>query len=395
VTATTADGESPFCPAVQNGFAPSNRPIIFPTPAMDCVNYFLTDTTIARSNFTWDAYPGALGYNVYAAPMTDPTNFSLFRENIPLSTLEIADQEIIVTAITENGETPKCAPIEFSSSCPESQDWLDRIAINGGVTPPIEEQLAVCDFISAMKAASLWDKMKSVIHFSPNGRATALTWLKPGLMSDTWVWNNPAEEINQIFSIDGFLPATFSDTTVIANQIFPDVNNMGVTGYASKVNGGPLPEILGAFVGARDMTGGLDNTIQVHPWKRYTVDPLFGYGFYIMCDWNFATFETPVPATQQAHNGCGFVSVNRLSPTDFKAYYAASDQPLVVCGSNAVLGTGVPPDGFFRFFESTNSNNYAGYCSFLALHDGLTQAEAAVFADIVQNFRMAIGGGYV
>ncbi len=393
VTAITADGESPFCASVQNGWAPSTRPIIFPTPTLACVNYFLTDTTIARSNFTWDAYPEALGYNVYASTLENPTVFSLDRANIPLSVLEIEDQNIIVTAITPNGETPKCDPITFSSDCLEVQDFLDRVALNGGVEPPIEEQLAVCEFVSGMKAEGLWSKMKSIIYFSPNGRETALTWLKQGLMSDTWVWSEPLQEPNQLFTINGILPVTFSDTTVPVNTIFTDTNNAGVTGYASAPQGGPSPEVLGAFVGGRDVP--LNNTLQVHPWKRYSTDPVFGYGMYGIWQWDAGLFfETPIPAAQQAHMGAGFVSVNRLASNSATAHYAASDQVLVQCGSTAVPG-GIPPDGFLRFFESTNSNQYRGYCSFLALHDGLTEPEIAQFFTLVQALRVAIGGGYV
>lgn len=117
VTAVTAQGETPFCATVCQPDGPAPIPIPpGPTPPgpISCVNYFLTNTTLVSSDFTWDAYPDATGYNVYISEDATPSTFTLAYANIPVSTLPLNCQSAIVTAITPTGESPRsCEPIHF------------------------------------------------------------------------------------------------------------------------------------------------------------------------------------------------------------------------------------------------------------------------------------------
>ena len=112
VTAVTGAGETPFCDPVCQASGPT-PPI--PPSNLPCANYYLVNTTESASDFTWDPYPEATGYNVYSASDTDSMNFVLTHSNIPVSVLPIDCESIIVSAITPAGASPACDPIHF---CP-------------------------------------------------------------------------------------------------------------------------------------------------------------------------------------------------------------------------------------------------------------------------------------
>lgn len=120
VTAVTAQGETPFCATVCQPDGPAPIPIPpGPTPPgpISCVDYFLVNTTTINSDFTWDPYPDATGYNVYISDDSSPTSFVKQYSNIPVSVLPLDCQSAIVTAITPTGESPtSCAPVHFCSS---------------------------------------------------------------------------------------------------------------------------------------------------------------------------------------------------------------------------------------------------------------------------------------
>jgi hypothetical protein len=361
VTAVTADGETPFCDAICVGNQGSAIPPLFPTPVLDCVNYYLVNRTFTTSEFTWDPYPDAIGYNVYVSPVIDPDAFVLDRINIPLSVLDIADQNVKVTAITPWGETPHCPAITFSAHCEEVDEWLSRIAANGGITPPIEEQFAVCDYISGLKDWGLWDKIHAITYFSPNGRATAETWLKPGPFPDVWTWNNSPGA--QTFTVDGIdNVGLYATTTVNASDIFA-VDNAGVSAYIGhdvKLSDPNNRGVTGTVCGAYGAW-----TLHLHPYAPYPIptggahiDPAFGFTWGAMWVYSSPRLSAGnrLPA-QITHNGAGFVSMNRLSIQNCKVYYGASDSPcdqLMNYDSLAFSG-GMPIDDRIDFLVGTTT----------------------------------------
>ncbi len=355
-----------------------------------CVNYFLTNETIISSQFTWEPYPLATSYNVYRSFPDAPSKYVRTQSNIPVSTLDIDGEHVIVTAVTPAFETPTCAPIYYVSPCsPELADWLARVDDE----VPLLEQLAVCQFIADMKAAALWDKMYSVNHFSPTSKQAAYTWLKAGQMSDTWAWNNPALEVDRDVTVNGFDNAgDYADSGVAVNGIY-SLTNCGITGYASQTNSdGAFSDILGAFCGGYDAPN--QDAFSLHPWKRYTVDPVFGYTT-ANC-WKFDPGIVPASplAAQLVNKGCGFLSLSRADINNAYLYYGASNSPLSLLASTNTSSDNVPPTSNMQLF-TFQSNTYLGRSSFLSLHEALTAAETATFFSIVQNFRIALGGGYV
>lgn len=404
VTAVTGDGETPFCDAICVGQQGSSIPPLFPTPDLDCVNYYLVDRDFSTSNFTWDPYPDALGYNVYTSPVTDPDNYTLDRINIPLSVLPIADANVKVTAITQYGETPHCPAITFSAHCGEVDEWLARIAANGGITPPIEEQFAVCDFVSALKDWGLWDLIYAITYFSPNGRQTAETWLKPGPFSDVWTWSAPAGA--QTFTVNGIdNVGLMSQTTVLPTDLFT-TTDCGISGYVGHDVLLSAPNnrgVTGTFVGS----WGSGGTLHLHPYAGEPVitggahiDPVFGFtwgGCWVYGSPRISAAQR-LPA-QIAHDGAGFVSLNRLGVQNCSVYYGASDSPISapLINLNSLAWSGGIASAPMQIFggQFGDTHRFRGVCSMLAFHKGLAQSQVATLFNIVQTLRMALGGGYV
>ena len=361
---------------------------------LPCVDYFLTNNSIISSQFTWAPYPEATGYNIYQSFPVNTGKYVRTQSNIPVSTLDIDNTHVVVTAITPAGETPTCTPLFYVSPCsPELSEWLARVEGNGGDEVPLLEQLAVCQFIADMKAATLWDKMYSVNHFSPSSKQGAYTWLLSGQMEDTWVWNTPANEVNRTVTVDGFdNAADYASTLVPVSNIY-SLLNCGITGYASKPTWSP-DDILGAFCGGYDAPN--QDCFSLHPWKPYSVDPAFGYTWG-NC-WKFDPGIRPGGplAAQITNKGCGYLSMNRSDINNAYIYYAASNSPHSLLAATTTSSTNVVPTSNLRLFaDVAQTNVYQGRCSFLAFHQALTSTESATLFGIVQNFRAALGGGYV
>jgi hypothetical protein len=410
VTAVTPSGETPFCAAVSPGITPivpvPPEPV---DPTRVCVNYYLTNTTPLHSDFTWDVLADVTGYNVYIAPIDDPMNFVLVHANVPAPAVyPLDDQLAIVTGLYAAGEGPRCDPIEFSVDCPEVEDFLTRIEANGGIEPSIEEQFIVCEFITGMKDAGLWDKMYAVHYFSNNGRETGLTWLKQGtfptLLDNTWAKEfdaPPVDVSGQKFTAVGFDNDTcFYDTTVPANSLWTD-SNVGFTSYASRIHWQDLiPMVIGTHFQAIPSGGGAAKVVGLAPWNAFSTDPVFGHTWGNCFDWFFGRLlvtEGTQLAAQNTNVGCGYYSMNRITSGEAKIYYAASNQAHTLLKSSTAADNNVGvPDGNIRLWsDKLQGNEYQGATSFLAFHVGLTEPESATMFGLVQTFRMALGGGYI
>jgi hypothetical protein len=322
-----------------------------PPVGLPCVNYYVINASSLGAEFTWDPYPEATSYNIYRDLPEQPNGFVKTQSNLPVSVLPIDCENIVVTANTPLGETLACVPITHCSICHEEIDnWIARVLANGGSQPPPDEFLAICNFITAMKNAALWDRMFSVNHFSPSSVAGALTWLKPGLIPDTYTWNAGLYPAACIAGVTGFDPqGGEADTGIRVSDIFTDETNCGVTTYAS--NPVSLLEINGSVCGC-DIQGEGEtrSAFEFFPWKKYDTDPAFGLSQGVCWSFNNPIVSTTGHVMQSANAGRGYVSMNRTNINEVSIYYAAANAvpdvsfAPVVTVATELSGTSLPED---------------------------------------------------
>lgn len=370
-----------------------------PAPApvgLPCVTYYLTDNTSLSSNFTWNPYPDATSYNIYRTLPANPDRFVKTQSNIPLMVLPINCESIVVTANTPIGETLACEPITYCSVChAEIDNWLSRVISAGGSMPPDNEFIALCDFITSMKSAGLWDRMYSVNHFSPSSIVGALTWLKSGLLPDVYTWNPGTYPASCIAGVNGFDPnGGEADTGVKVSDIFTDETNCGVTAYASQAL--PLNTINGSVCGSTVIgPPGLRSAFALFPYTRFDADPAFGYSQGSCWDFDHEIKSTTPTPGQVANKGCGYVSMNRTNINEVAIYYEAFNSPHSrVAYTNVSHQVPVPTTNLKLFTSFDSSVNYEGTVGFLALHQALTKDESKAFSAILQTLRVGLGGGF-
>jgi hypothetical protein len=160
------------------------------------------------------------------------------------------------------------------------------------------------------------------------------------------------------------------------------MGNAGWTFYVAADNGGTQAELGGTSAG-----GG---------WSTDCIWGSSNCGGSAIND----CFSSGSGRLSVANTGAGYYSANRVGINDFRLFKAHSSLAHGQVGGIAT-GGGNPPNlamaAWGGWYQSVGAINYptGKRLSFVAFHDGLTQAQSAVLYAAVQKMRVAMGGGYV
>lgn len=258
-------------------------------------------------------------------------------------------------------------------------DWLMRVQNNGGARPSASTIAAVDAWYKGIQADGLQSLMISVCGYVPDNSIAARTPFYKTAGNDPWIENNgPAPG----FNVNGFSNNGAQNylhrTGVIPNAAYPSSTNAGFSLYAFSV---PQASTLqfGAYDGTR-LIG-----------CRLNYPGLGSQGAISNSNANYAG--------SAAFAGNGYYSFNRISGTDFRAFFANSTNAHAQIGStqaaNDAISIGI--ELYSLLVNQSNSPGFGGACtlSFVAIHAALTAAQSSSFFNRIQTFRKALGGGFI
>ena len=112
--------------------------------------------------------------------------------------------------------------------------------------------------------------------------------------------------------------------------------------------------------------------------------------------WYNGTVNVLVPTTGLA----GYYSLNRLTSTDLRAYFANSGNAFAQIGSSAVASTAIPNTNHVNVWACASPADSGisftdRRLSYISFHDGFTANESKLEFNRVQALRTALGGGFV
>lgn len=112
--------------------------------------------------------------------------------------------------------------------------------------------------------------------------------------------------------------------------------------------------------------------------------------------WYNGTVNILVPTTGLA----GYYSLNRLTSTDLKAYFANSGNAFAQIGSSAVASTAIPNTNHVNIWACASPADSGisftdRRVSYISFHDGFTAAESQLEFNRVQQLRIDLNGGSV
>lgn len=273
-------------------------------------------------------------------------------------------------------------------------DWKARV--EAGVGPGVVSDAtnnAVCQFCLDLRLAGIIDKMHAVNVIIPDDFDAMLYPLiyRPGNGNSPWLnFNFVAADLSvgglQGRGADG---NTYMDTGFIPSVQWGAFGNDegGLSVYKAQPKSGQSDinmEDIGVLVTP-------DRWFEMQTYSPSYLD------FETSC-WSgnaqvlggFAGSETEA-----------FFSCSRLLTTDFRAYYGSSMIPFAQLGLTNALDVSLQQlPNIPVFFMAINLDGVAvdfsyNRISFVAVHDGLTQAETQDLFNAVQTLRTSLGGGYV
>lgn len=285
---------------------------------------------------------------------------------------------------------------------PVVQAMINNIATlqggGGGPTPNIPSldtttTMALDTFVKGCRSDNIWSKMIEVncvlripggvdnlslaampLLLGPQGAPFhSLLWLQVGFVEA----NSTA---NGVVGVPG--SGTRMQTNIQPSSTFKGVNNVGASIYISATT--TTANTLDFGVDSADGLNGLFFTAY------------FGGNTTFAC-WQGGAADGVVAVSP---NLPGFYSINRIAANDIKGYFANSTHAFAQYGSNNVLTGNWFTDANHMFvwccqaasgtlFDFTDRR-----ISFVAFHDGLTNAEAQLLFNRVQALRVALGGGF-
>ncbi len=263
---------------------------------------------------------------------------------------------------------------------PLATSWATRVVTNGGAAPSLASVATLSNFAYALDAAGLTSSFLALNCFAPDSLIACITPLIITYGGAAWTSTG-------FFSYDVTANGLTGDgvtkrlNTWVTGANFPSSDNAGVTLYASAASNAPANR----DIGFTDYTG--SNAIYM------AVNEGGNFGGYLPSSANVISGTTQGP---------GYYSLNRVSSTDLRMYYAKSSSAHAQIGA-----TGTTSDTtafaayniyvFCQFLWNTGGTygNSINRLSFVALHSGFSAAQSASFYSAVQALRTALGGGYV
>lgn len=264
-------------------------------------------------------------------------------------------------------------------------DWAARVAANGGAVPSGATVSAISDFCDALDAASLTAAMIAVNCFAPDSLIASYTPLIVGAGLDPWTFYSFVLADLTTSGLVGNGTNKYIDSGVRSTD-FLSAANMGMTLYGSVVS-----SVAGATdCGFTDSVGTSQCILRLNDGGNAIANSPSGN----------------IGGVSVASAGAGYYSMNRVSTTDLRLFYAKSSSPHAQLGATyATLDTTAfagPNDWltlYVMFFKNTGAPYGPSFSSnrisFSAFHNGLSIAQSSVLYSAVQALRTALGGGHV
>lgn len=266
------------------------------------------------------------------------------------------------------------------------EDWLERITAAGGEAPSEGTIAAMTAFANGLEEAGLASKMKAVNCLVPDNLIACATPLIANVGNPSWAINGFDASHLSVNGLQGVLstsPVHYFNTGIIP-VLDLNLNSTGVTIYIVQTSS--------------------NTSIEIAVWQTNAFLQLLGdydsaHTFYFDC-WNQNTGRI---SANHPSAWTGYVSGNRTAANATAIYIARSDVAhMEKVSDNVTVQTGVLPGAEIYAFCCHEDISVHGptsptnkQLSFIAIHDGLTQSESALFYGLIQDLRTALGGGYV
>lgn len=347
----------------------------------------------------WDTLPaGVTATNVYTS--TDGVNFALVSTvNAPITVTNITDNAVVgqiqyikIQWCVGSG----CGAFSNVARIPGSvADWAARVITNGGAAPSSSTLTFLDTFWLSLNDNGLVSQMIAVMPIVPDNLIAALTPLIKTAGNDPWT-NSGGNFVGGDLTINGLTGNAGNKvlgTGIIATAVFQNSANSAVAGTTCGLS--VYAFTVGTVASGFDV-GAASNS----PSGEMSISSLF----------------TPTSANQTAFDAFnnstghlafnnagwkGFSSGNRTSGTAIALYIASSTQAFtqVASNNNSVIGNAMPTVQFAGMGYNSQTNVLTGNTdrtiSFIAIHTGLTSAQAQNLFNAVQALRVAMGGGFV
>lgn len=271
-------------------------------------------------------------------------------------------------------------------------DWYRRVRAAGGDINNRSFNAVNKFYVDLLNVPFFW-KIQAVNCVVPDGLAAAATPLIKGTGFNTWQYVGVGG-VDGVLTINGYQGHNGSSNRGMNTNISPAAiftpTSSGMTVYVSNNVGHTSIETCGC----RDASDPPRMTL----YSAWTGETPVG----ALCYVNDIAHSINWKPTGGTNARPGYYSANRTALNNLTLYFAGTYDNTNVTHSGVQTATGnnasTPPTNVFVFSGyNFNGNMYGGdqWCSFHALHFGLTADESATFYTLIHRMRKAIGGGYV
>lgn len=267
--------------------------------------------------------------------------------------------------------------------------WVKRVRANGGATPSTTTQAALVDFYNGLTTYGLLSKMIAVNCYVPDNFTASITPFIKAVGNDPWTTHNFAGTDLTINGLQGAAndgTQKYLDTGILGTNL-PSDNNAGFTLYEYTASG----DNPAGGVYEMGYTNDAGNPAALLTGHRSNTTLFFGL-FYSTADGSVT--GSPVSG--------GYISVNRVSSTDCRLYFANSTNAHAQIGSTETAtntGTRAADNIWVHCSNHYNAGTVFGCSSarlsFAAIHSGLASTDSSNFFNLIQIMRQNFGGGYV
>jgi hypothetical protein len=261
--------------------------------------------------------------------------------------------------------------------------WAARVVTNGGAAPSAPTVAAISTFCYALDSASLTSQFLALNVFAPDNLTACMTPLIFNFGHDPWANLNFVGGDLSVNGLKGDGASKYINTFVHSTN-FVSSSNTGVTIYGSVVS-----------------NTGVDFGFSTNDATHRIL--------FILSQGSTTTGQTPsgnVGGISVATLGAGYYSLNRVSTTDLRLFYAKAATPHAQQGATYVTPdttTFVGSNDFLPFFGlwlfdsgiMYSADFSSNTLSFAAIHNGFSAAQSELLYAAVQALRTAFGGGFV
>lgn len=271
-------------------------------------------------------------------------------------------------------------PFDASRGGQVASRWSTRVVTNGGAAPSSAHVAGIATFVDRLVSAALLAKFRWINVFAPDNLTAAITPLLKGLGNDPW-----------------------ANTAFVAGDL--TVNGLKGDGATKFLDTGCQPAVNTAsnLVGftVYNTLGNSNNEFEAGSADASFFNSMslaISYGGNCFFDSPYTA--TAAGRTSVANGGwTGYLSANRIAANDARVFRANSSNAHAQLGAtntNAIAGlVNTFSTYIFRLNFTGGANWSTKRLSFIAYHEGLTQAQSLTLYNAVVALRTALGGGLV